>query len=158
MLRFPGVEEYRASSSAPEIWLLGTSAVDYHKKEKTMKSFQYLIIGGGMAADAAVKGIRKNDEGGTIGILSAEPDPPYARPPLSKGLWKSDGSLDDIWLATERKGAELELATRAVSLNPGKKEVVDDRGRLFRYDRLLLATGGVPKRLSIGADDRVIYY
>jgi NAD(P)H-nitrite reductase large subunit len=46
----------------------------------------YLIIGAGMAADAAVRGIRDIDETGTITIVGNEFDPPYKRPLLSKGL------------------------------------------------------------------------
>lgn len=53
-----------------------------------MQHFQYLIVGGGLAADAAVQGIRELDHEGSIGIISMEPDPPYTRPDLSKGLWK----------------------------------------------------------------------
>jgi NADPH-dependent 2,4-dienoyl-CoA reductase/sulfur reductase-like enzyme len=49
--------------------------------------YQYLIIGGGMTAHAAIGGIREVDPDGTIGLISAEPYPPYDRPPLTKGLW-----------------------------------------------------------------------
>ena len=127
--------------------------------QNTMKQYKYMIIGGGMAADAAVKGIRAVDSNGTIGIVGAEPDPPYARPPLSKGLWKGDKKLDAIDCGTEQKGAELLCGRRAVSLSPGQHEVGDDRGTVYRYERLLLATGGAPRRLPIeGADEQVLYY
>ncbi len=46
----------------------------------------YLLIGGGMTADAATQGIRAVDPDGTIGLIGMEPVPPYNRPPLSKGL------------------------------------------------------------------------
>src|SRR2546422_7311549 len=46
--------------------------------------------GGGMTADAAAQGIREVDANGTIGLVGAEPHPPYNRPPLSKALWKGD--------------------------------------------------------------------
>jgi NADPH-dependent 2,4-dienoyl-CoA reductase/sulfur reductase-like enzyme len=49
-----------------------------------MPHYPYLIIGGGMAADAAVRGIRELDPDRAIGLVGAEPDPPYSRPPLSK--------------------------------------------------------------------------
>jgi NAD(P)H-nitrite reductase large subunit len=49
-----------------------------------MDSYRYLIVGGGMAADAVCKGIRSVDETGTIGVIGAEPHPPYKRPPLTK--------------------------------------------------------------------------
>ena len=53
-----------------------------------MKQYKYLIIGGGLAGDGATKGIRELDPDGSIGMISMEPDPPYVRPNLSKGLWK----------------------------------------------------------------------
>jgi hypothetical protein len=58
--------------------------------------FNYLLVGGGMTAAAAAQGIREIDTVGTIGIVGAEPHPPYSRPPLSKGLWKGE-SRDAIW-------------------------------------------------------------
>jgi hypothetical protein len=42
-----------------------------------MNNYKYLIIGGGMTADAAVSGIQEIDSEGSIGLVSAEPDPPY---------------------------------------------------------------------------------
>jgi len=59
-----------------------------------MPHSEYLIVGGGMTADAAVHGIRELDATGSI--LRDEPDPPYDRPPLSKGLWRGD-PLAGIW-------------------------------------------------------------
>ncbi|MDD4574076.1 MAG: hypothetical protein PHR69_07665, partial [Sphaerochaeta sp.] len=53
-----------------------------------MKHYKYLILGGGMAGDAAVRGIRELDKIGSVGMISLETDPPYVRPNLSKGLWK----------------------------------------------------------------------
>ena len=54
-----------------------------------MTNYQYVIIGGGMTAAAAVDGIREVDSAGEIGLISAELDAPYDRPPLSKALWKA---------------------------------------------------------------------
>lgn len=122
-----------------------------------MKAYKYLIIGGGMTADAAVTGIRQRDESGTVGILSAESDPPYARPPLSKGLWTGDKILEDLWCATERKGAEIIRSRRAVGLDRGQREVTDDQKDVYRYEQLLIATGGTPRRLPFG-EGSVIYY
>ena len=53
-----------------------------------MKHYHYLIVGGGMAADAAVRAIRDIDKQNSIAIIGQEEDPPYNWPPLSKGLWK----------------------------------------------------------------------
>jgi NADPH-dependent 2,4-dienoyl-CoA reductase/sulfur reductase-like enzyme len=53
-----------------------------------MPHYTYLIVGGGMTADAAIGGISDVDRNGPVGLIGDEPHPPYDRPPLSKGLWK----------------------------------------------------------------------
>ncbi len=121
-----------------------------------MRSYDYLIVGGGMTADAAVEGIRALDPDGSIGLISAEEEPPYDRPPLSKGLWKG-GSEEDIWRTAATGGAELHLGRRAVSLDRDARTVRDGEGETYGYRSLLLATGGSPRQLP-GAPDGVIHY
>ena len=116
-----------------------------------MPHYPYLIVGGGMTADAAVRGIRELDPNGAIGIVGAEPDPPYARPPLSKALWKGE-PLESVWKWTEQAGAELHLGRKAVSIDLRAKTVTDDRGGSHGFDKLLLATGGTPRRLASGGE------
>ena len=118
--------------------------------------YEYLIVGGGMTADAAARGIREQDATGTIGIISAEPNPPYNRPPLTKGLWKADAP-DSIWRRTQEVGVELHLGRRVGTLDATKKSVSDDRGEVYEYRKLLLATGGEPRRLPT-APEGVIYF
>jgi len=121
-----------------------------------MGRFDYLIIGGGMTADAAARGIRREDAKGTIGIVGAEAHPPYNRPPLTKGLWK-DEPLDGIWRKTQEVDAELMLGCSVVSVDPKAKRVTDDRGTDHGYGALLLATGGTPRRLK-DAPEGVVYF
>ncbi len=121
-----------------------------------MDAYRYVIVGGGMAAHAAAKGIRELDATGTLALVSAEPDRPYARPPLSKKLWTSREGEDSVWLEP-LPGVELRLGRRVVALDRAAHELTDDRGARIRYDRLLLATGGTPRRLP-WQDDRVVYY
>ncbi len=121
-----------------------------------MPEFQFLIIGGGMAANAAVQGIRSLDPNASLGMISSELDPPYKRPPLSKGLWKGK-SLDSIWLGSPDQKVELHLGRTALELDPAAKSVRDDQGTEYTYGKLLLATGGTPRRLARD-DDSVIYF
>lgn len=121
-----------------------------------MSHYKYLIIGGGMTADAAVHGIRELDRNGGIGIISEENDKPYDRPPLTKGLWK-DKTLDSIWRHTEKENVEFHLGRSVKSVEPRKKQALDDKGGVYTWDKLLLATGGRPRLLPFG-DDKVIYY
>jgi NADPH-dependent 2,4-dienoyl-CoA reductase/sulfur reductase-like enzyme len=121
-----------------------------------LPEYRYLIVGGGMAADAACRGIRDHDSDGSIGLVGAELHPPYARPPLSKALWQGKEE-DAIWRGTAELGVDLHLGRRIVELDLGGREAVDDAGTAFTYERLLLATGGRPRRLPAGDDD-VVYF
>ena len=121
-----------------------------------MKSYKYLIIGGGMSAAAAIKGIREVDADGSIGLISDETDPPYKRPPLSKKLWQGK-PLETVWKGMASEGVDMHLGHRAEQLRPGEKCVVDDEGNSYMYDKLLLATGGTPRRLPFGGD-QIIYF
>lgn len=121
------------------------------------RDYEYLIVGAGMTADAAAKSIRKHDANGTIGIIGDESQSPYERPPLTKGLWKGDKSIESIDLGTSRSGATLHLSCRAQKLDLPVKTAVDDRGDTYRYRKLLLATGATPRRLPIDGE-RVINY
>jgi 3-phenylpropionate/trans-cinnamate dioxygenase ferredoxin reductase component len=121
-----------------------------------MAEFRYLIVGGGMTGDAACRGIREVDPDGSIGLVGAEPHPPYARPPLSKGLWQGKDE-STVWRGTaDLGGVELLLGRRIVELDLDGHTAVDDRGDSHRYQRLLLATGGRPRRLP--ADDGDVVY
>ncbi|HSX21428.1 MAG TPA: FAD-dependent oxidoreductase [Gaiellaceae bacterium] len=121
-----------------------------------MATARYLIVGGGMTADAAAKGIREHDSDGSIVLVGAEPDPPYKRPPLTKGLWTGDDEAK-IWKGTEERGVDLRLGRSIVSLDLDTRRAKDDAGEEYEYEKVLLATGGTPRRL--GDDDaKVVYY
>jgi len=118
----------------------------------------YLIIGAGMAADAAAKAIREADAGANVGMVGDEAAPPYQRPPLSKALWKGDKAVADIDLATAASGAQLHAGRRIESLDRIAHVARDDQGDTYRYRRLLLATGATPRRLPFDGGDRVIHF
>jgi 3-phenylpropionate/trans-cinnamate dioxygenase ferredoxin reductase subunit len=120
-----------------------------------MPNYKYLVIGGGMTADSVVRGIREADKEGSIGLISAEAHPPYARPPLSKGLWKGK-SPDTVWLTAAVQNATLHLGRRVQSLDPLARSAGDDQGNTYNYEKLCLATGGDPRRLESGSDS-IIY-
>jgi NADPH-dependent 2,4-dienoyl-CoA reductase/sulfur reductase-like enzyme len=121
-----------------------------------MTEYKYLIIGGGMTGDAAIQGIRELDADGTIGLIGAEHDPPYNRPPLTKGLWKGK-PFDSIWRPTQDRNVDLHLGRHADVIEVQDKRLTDDQGNTYTYDKLLLATGGKPRRLPFGGD-LIIYY
>jgi 3-phenylpropionate/trans-cinnamate dioxygenase ferredoxin reductase subunit len=121
-----------------------------------MQRYKYLIVGGGMTADAAVNGIREVDPEGSIGLICAEHNPPYNRPPLSKGLWKGDAP-DSIWRGTDKQAVTLHQDRRVRSMNLSHKTVDDDQGIEYGFEKLLLATGATPRRLPFD-NGSIIYY
>jgi NADPH-dependent 2,4-dienoyl-CoA reductase/sulfur reductase-like enzyme len=121
-----------------------------------MRTTKYLIAGGGMTAHAACKGIRDFDPNGAITVVADEPHPPYARPPLSKALWKGDAE-STIWRGTADLSVGLRLGRTIVALDLAKHRATDNLGETYEYERLLLATGGRPRRLPFGGED-VIYF
>lgn len=121
-----------------------------------MGHYKYLIIGGGITAASAARGIREVDAEGSIGIISREAAPPYNRPPLTKGLWKGK-ALESIWRKMDKFGAEMLLAREVEAIDPGEKRVVDSEGESHTYEKLLLATGATPRKLGFGGDE-VLYY
>jgi 3-phenylpropionate/trans-cinnamate dioxygenase ferredoxin reductase component len=120
-------------------------------------TYRYLIVGGGMTGDAAAKGIREVDADGSIGLVGAETHPPYKRPPLSKGLW-SGGDEAKIWRGTEERGVELHLGREIVSLDLDAHRARDDHGDEYSWERLILATGGEPRRLAGDDGGDVVYF
>ena len=121
-----------------------------------MRHYDYVIIGGGMAADAAAHGIRERDKHGTICMISADAHLPYNRPPLTKGLWKGD-AFSTIVRPNGDELREVHLGRHARVLDRAAHVVTDDRGEQYGYRKLLLATGGEPRKLK-GAPDDVIYF
>lgn len=119
--------------------------------------YRYLIVGGGLAGASAIAGIREEDSTGTICLLSSERDLPYDRPPLSKKLWTGDKQVKEIFLQDstyyDENNVELKLGVVAIALDREHKIVIDDAGKEYHYERLLLATGGTPRRLTIPGHD-----
>lgn len=110
-----------------------------------MESYKYLIVGGGMAADAAARAIAERDPQGSLAIVGNELDPPYARPALSKGLWKGK-PIDKVYRKTEKTGAHFHLGHLATGLDLNTRTLTDDDGNEYRFQKLLIATGGTPRK------------
>ena len=120
-----------------------------------MKTFDYVIVGGGLAGVSAVDGIREMDPDGLIAMFADEPDPPYHRPPLSKEFLLAEGAPRELlhvkpqrWfeeqtgLALFKNNPVTRLDARALTVHPTD-------GGPVRGQRILIATGGRPRRLEI---------
>src|SRR5690242_5464047 len=133
-----------------------TEVLEHGMARVHMSHYNYLIVGGGMAAAAAITGIREIDGAGSVGVITAEPHPPYNRPPLSKWLWRGK-PLSSIWRKANSSTVTFHQSRTARTLDPEIKQVTDDRGDVYSFDKLLLATGSTPRRLPFGGD-QIIYY
>jgi 3-phenylpropionate/trans-cinnamate dioxygenase ferredoxin reductase subunit len=122
-----------------------------------MQSYEYVIIGGGLAGQRAGDGIRKVDAEGTIALVTAEPHMPYERPPLSKGYLTGKKGLDRVYLKEDayyaQSAIEVITGTQATRIDLGARSVALSDGRVLEYDKLLLATGGRAWRLPIPGND-----
>lgn len=129
-----------------------------------MTEYDYVIVGGGLAGASAIQGIRERDPNGSILLVGGEARLPYDRPPLSKKLWFGSMQVEDIYLHDQAyydsNAVTLALGNRVVKIDPQAKTFADINGRQYRYGKLLLATGGAPRKLQIpgGALDGICYY
>ena len=112
-----------------------------------------VIVGGGAAGFAAAEKLRRERYQGSVVMLSGEEAPPVDRPNLSKDYLAGKALEDWIPLRPDsfysENGIDLRLDTNVASINARAREVVLGDGTRVAYDRLLLATGAEPVRLSI---------
>jgi len=130
----------------------------------TMQTVSYVIVGGGLAGVSAIEGIREQDPHGAILMFCGEKHLPYDRPPLSKKLWFGSKKVEDIFLHDQsfyaKNGVELVPGRSIIKVDAGSKTIEDDASNVYRYNKLLLATGGTPRTLTIPGNDLagICYY
>jgi 3-phenylpropionate/trans-cinnamate dioxygenase ferredoxin reductase subunit len=123
----------------------------------------FLIVGAGLAGATAAEALRTQGFSGKVVLLGEESERPYNRPPLSKDYLQGKSEQDKIYVHPKRWYAEhdidLRLNTRVTGLDLAAHHVSVTGGDRIGYDKLLLATGSSPRRLSVsGADlDGVLY-
>jgi 3-phenylpropionate/trans-cinnamate dioxygenase ferredoxin reductase subunit len=101
--------------------------------------------------------LREEGFDGRLVLVGAEPARPYERPPLSKEYLRGEAGREKVYVHEEgfydEQSIELRLGRAAVGLDTAAREVELDDGERLSFDRLLLATGAEPRRLSVpGAD------
>jgi 3-phenylpropionate/trans-cinnamate dioxygenase ferredoxin reductase component len=120
-------------------------------------AYTYVIVGGGLGGASAVQGIRERDQKGSVLLIGQERHLPYNRPPLSKDLWFGKKKVEQIFVHDrsfyDHNRVELDLGSKVVSLDAVRKTVSDEKGKVYRYEKLLLATGGIPRPLPVPGGD-----
>ena len=118
-----------------------------------------VIIGAGMAGARAVVNLRANGWQGAITLIGEETLLPYDRPPLSKSMITDEAEPAPVWLLQDSVVASLDArvitGNRAVAIDRLVKAVELEDGERISYDKLLLATGAAPRRLTVTGGELV---
>lgn len=111
-----------------------------------------VIIGAGQAGASAILELRANKYEGRIILIGDEPHLPYERPPLSKDMILRPEQTK-IEILSQQKledlGVEFIKGNVVVKIVPEQHQVILENGEHVYYDKLLLATGGSPRRLPV---------
>jgi 3-phenylpropionate/trans-cinnamate dioxygenase ferredoxin reductase subunit len=131
--------------------------------DRTLAKPTFVLLGGGLASLSAASTLRMEGFDGRVIIVGAESHVPYSRPPLSKEVLRAQKSPEKTWLRPPTwyasREVDLRLGVRAVAVDPGAQLVELADGTSLAYDKLLVATGGVPRTLDIpGADLPGVFY
>ncbi|MEZ5559435.1 MAG: FAD-dependent oxidoreductase [Pseudomonadales bacterium] len=122
-----------------------------------------VIVGAGHAAGQAAASLRQEGYKGEIVIIGDEPHIPYQRPPLSKAYLSGEQGLERVHLRPEKfyadQGITVKTGVRVEQIDTAARTVTTDQGETIAYTKLLLATGGRPRKLGIpGSDLAGIHY
>lgn len=124
-----------------------------------MERYDILIVGGGHAGAQAGISLRQGGFEGSIAIISAEPELPYERPPLSKEYLAKEKAFERLLIRPEAFWKERDIAMRLGSLvttvDPDAHKITTATGEIFGYGQLIWATGGAPRRLTCEGHDLV---
>ncbi|MEM8935723.1 MAG: FAD-dependent oxidoreductase [Pseudomonadota bacterium] len=126
-------------------------------------SENYAIIGGGQAGLQAAVTLRQKNADAAIDLYCAEDCLPYQRPPLSKAYLKGEMAEDRLYFRPDdffdSQNISVALSTRVSEVDASSRELTFESGEKKAYDKLLIATGAPPRRLSApGADLEGVFY
>lgn len=128
-------------------------ALNRPKKRGLKSGKTFVIAGGGAAGTAAAITLRDEGFDGKIFLISREEDLPYDRPLLSKDFLSGEANPDYIPLRKESfyrdNSIDLLQGIEVTDIRPGDREVVVSGNKTIGFDRLLLATGGIPRTFGI---------
>jgi len=123
----------------------------------------HLLIGGGLASANCARWLRESGAEGEILLVGREPEPPYNRPPCSKGYLQGHESRDDTYFRPndwwEEQRIDLRTRTSAMKLDTAARVATLSSKETVSYDSALLATGANVRRLNVeGAELEGIHY
>ena len=121
-----------------------------------------LLIGGGIASASAAAELRAAGFEGSITLATREQDPPYHRPPITKGYLqgREDRASTLVEPASWYADNDVELLTRAPVMDlDAEARTAKVGGELLHFGQALVATGAMVRRLRAeGAQREGIHY
>ena len=127
------------------------------------KKQTFIVVGASLAGAKAAEELRERGFDGRVMLIGSEPRRPYERPPLTKDYLRGETDLEDAYVHGVDFYAQHDISlltdTTVTGIDPATSRITLEDGRELGYDRLLLATGAEPQRISIpGADLDGIHY
>src|ERR671922_1563371 len=120
---------------------------------RTTNKQTFVVVGASLAGAKAVQELRDRGFDGRVMLIGAEPERPYERPPLSKENLRGDAERDAVFVHGTSFYAdneiELRLGQSVINVDGDHRELALDTGERLTFDRLLLATGAEPRRLTV---------
>lgn len=123
----------------------------------------HVIVGASLAGATAARTLREEGYQGPLVLIGEETEPPYERPPLSKGYLLGTDPRDKVFLHPHswyrEQAIDLRLGTTVTAIDRAAHQVVLDGGERLPYDKLLLTTGSSPRKLPVpGAELAGVHY
>jgi 3-phenylpropionate/trans-cinnamate dioxygenase ferredoxin reductase component len=120
-------------------------------------NYDIIIVGAGHGGAQAAIMLRQQKFEGSIAIIGEEPEIPYERPPLSKDYFAGEKEFERILIRPQKfwdeREVDMVLSTRITAVDAHAKTVTSERGESFGYGKLIWATGGAPRMLTIPGGD-----
>jgi 3-phenylpropionate/trans-cinnamate dioxygenase ferredoxin reductase subunit len=122
-----------------------------------------IVVGAGQGGGEVASQLRSSGFAGRLVVIGEEPEIPYMRPPLSKDFLSGDATLDSLMVrapaAYEKAGIELMTGVRVDHIDRHERAVTLSDGATLAYHRLILATGGRPRKMKVpGGELKNIFY
>jgi 3-phenylpropionate/trans-cinnamate dioxygenase ferredoxin reductase subunit len=129
----------------------------------TIDKQTFVIAGASLAGAKAAQTLRDEGFDGRVLLVGAEPDRPYERPPLSKEYLRGEADRAKVYVHDPSfysdNDIELRVGESVIDVDPDHRQLALDTGQRVTFDRLLLATGAEPRRLTVPGSELVgIHY
>lgn len=154
---FDPIARWNVETRDGRIVVIGKAETPEGRRPAERDGRRFVIVGGGAAGFAAAERLCREDFGGEVVIVSADPALPVDRPNLSKDFLAGKAPEDWVFIKPaeffKERNIRLDLGTAVTRLDIGGRVAELADGRRLEFDRLLLATGAEPIRLQLpGAD------